>query len=85
MGTKKTTNFDFEAKLKELEEIVSAIEKGGINLEESLELFAKGVTLTKECQKTLKATEQKVKILTGKDLTDFETLKNDDDENTEEE
>ncbi|EKE01940.1 MAG: hypothetical protein ACD_21C00017G0003 [uncultured bacterium] len=73
MAGKKTTKFDFETALKELESIVNTIEQGGINLEASLELFAKGVTLTKECQETLKAAEQKVKILTGKDLADFET------------
>jgi exodeoxyribonuclease VII small subunit len=71
MATKKTTKFDFEAALKELEEIVNSIEKGGLSLEESLDLFAKGVALTKECQQTLKATEQKVKVLTGKDLAEF--------------
>jgi len=74
MAKKKTTKFDFEAALKELETIVNTIEQGGINLEKSLELFAKGVTLTKECQQTLKAAEQKVKILTGKELEDFEAL-----------
>jgi exodeoxyribonuclease VII small subunit len=80
MSAKKTTKFDFEAALKELESIVNTIEQGGLNLEESLELFAKGVALTKECQQTLKATEQKVKILTGKDLTDFKDNNDDDDE-----
>ena len=73
MNAKKTTTkFDFEAALKELEGIVNAIEKGGVNLEASLELFAKGVALTKECQQALKSAEQKVKILTGKELVEFE-------------
>jgi exodeoxyribonuclease VII small subunit len=77
MATKKTTKFNFEAAIKELEEIVSALEKGGLTLEDSLNIFAKGVALTKECQQTLKAAEQQVKILMGKNLTDFETLEND--------
>jgi exodeoxyribonuclease VII small subunit len=80
MVAKKTSKFDFEASLKELESIVTVIEQGGISLEKSLELFAKGVALTKECQKTLKSAEQKVKILTGKDLVDFEELDEDDDD-----
>ncbi|CAL7961949.1 Exodeoxyribonuclease 7 small subunit [Gammaproteobacteria bacterium] len=84
MSAKKTAKLDFEATLKELESIVNAIEKGGTNLEESLGLFAKGVALTKECQETLKAAEQKVKILTGKDLADFATEDNDDDDDEEE-
>ena len=43
MAAKKTTKTDFESSLKELESIVNAIEQGGISLEKSLELFAKGV------------------------------------------
>ena len=85
MSAKKTAKFAFEPALKELESITSSIEKGGINLEESLELFAKGVALTKECQETIKAAEQKVKILTGKDLTDFVTEANNSDNDNEEE
>lgn len=80
MSAKKSTKFDFEATLKELESIVNTIEQGGLNLEGSLELFAKGVALTKECQQTLKAAEQKVKILTGKNLVDFKDDDNDDEE-----
>ena len=80
MSAKKTTKFDFEATLKELESIVNTIEQGGLNLEESLGLFAKGVALTKECQQTLKAAEQKVKILTGKDLAAFKDNDDDDEE-----
>lgn len=72
MSAKKTSKLDFEATLTELESIVDSIEQGGLNLEESLGLFAKGVVLTKECQQTLKAAEQKVKILTGKNLLKFE-------------
>lgn len=77
MVTKKTIKFNFEAALKELEEIVSALEKGGLTLEDSMNIFAKGVVLTKECQQTLKAAEQQVKILMGKNLTDFEKLESD--------
>ena len=77
MSSKKIVKFDFEAALKELESIVNSIERGGLNLEDSLGLFSKGVALTKECQQTLKAAEQKVKILTGKDLVDFEPTESD--------
>ena len=80
MATKKTTKFDFEAALKELESIVNTIEQGGLSLEASLGLFSKGVSLTKECQKTLKDAEQKVKILTGKELSDFEAVDHDGEE-----
>lgn len=68
MSTKK---IDFATSLKKLESIVNTIEQGGLSLEKSLELFAKGVALTKECQQSLQAAEQKVKILTDKELTEF--------------
>ena len=71
MAIKKTAKFDFEASLKELESIVETIERGGLSLEESLKLFTQGVTLTKNCQQAIKVAEQKVKILTGENLTEF--------------
>ena len=71
MTNKKTTKFDFESSLEELETIVNAIEQGGLSLEESLKLFEKGVTLTKKCQEAIKSAEQKVKILTGEKLSEF--------------
>ena len=71
MAVKKTNKFEFETAINELESIVKNIEQGGLRLEESLNLFAKGVSLTKECQKTLKEAEQKVQILTNGQLQDF--------------
>ena len=71
MAIKKTAKFDFEASLKELESIVETIERGGLSLEESLKLFTQGVTLTKNCQQAIKVAEQKVKILTGENLTEL--------------
>ena len=83
MPKKKTEKFDFEGSLEELESIVNKIEEGGLSLEESLKFFEKGVGLTKECQKAIKSAEQKVKILTGDKLADFEI--DDEDEYEEEE
>ena len=76
MSAKKAIKFDFEASIKELELIISTIEQGGLNLEASLELFSKGVALTKECQQALKRAEQKVKILTEKNLIEFDPENN---------
>ncbi len=83
MATKKTTKFDFEASLKELESIVEAMEKGGLPLEESLKLFSEGVLLTKKCQEAIKAAEQKVKILSGDELSDFALDPEEDDDKNE--
>ena len=68
---------DFETALTELEELVQQMEQGDISLEESLKLFERGVTLTRDCQKSLKDAEQKVQILLEKteqaQAEDFET------------
>lgn len=53
----------FETSIKELEEIVKALESGSVSLDESLALFEKGVKLTKSCQKLLDEAEKKVSVL----------------------
>ncbi len=58
---------DFENKLSRLEEIVGAMEKGNLPLEESLKLFEEGVKLSKECHEQLNKAEQKVKLLLSVD------------------
>ena len=57
---------DFETALAELESLVETLEQGDISLEESLKLFERGVTLTRNCQTSLKEAEQKVQILLEK-------------------
>jgi exodeoxyribonuclease VII small subunit len=51
---------NYEQALKELEEIVGALEKGDIPLEKSLELFQRGVELTKYCTGKLDETEKQI-------------------------
>lgn len=57
---------DFEAAMRELEELVERLEQGELPLEESLSAFERGVTLTRNCQTALKEAEQKVEILLKK-------------------
>lgn len=57
---------DFESALAELEALVERMEQGDVTLEESLQLFERGVNLTRTCQLALKAAEQKVQILLEK-------------------
>ncbi len=64
--TKKKTTVSFEDSLAELEELVTKLERGEISLEESLQAFERGVTLTRSCQKALQEAEQKVQILLEK-------------------
>lgn len=54
---------NFEKSIKELEEIVSRLEQGDVTLDESLELFEKGIKLSKKCQKILDEAEKKVSVL----------------------
>jgi len=61
LATDKTP--DFEKSLKELEEIVYALEVGDLSLEESLKTFERGIKLTRNCQSALEHAEQRVSIL----------------------
>lgn len=54
---------DFEHSLQQLEELVGRMEKGDLSLEQSLQAFESGIKLTRECQTTLNAAEQKVQQL----------------------
>ncbi|MBS0351643.1 MAG: exodeoxyribonuclease VII small subunit [Proteobacteria bacterium] len=55
---------NFEQALAELHDLVEAMEKGRLSLEDSLKYFERGVRLIRQCQDQLAAAEQKVKILT---------------------
>ena len=66
------TEIDFEATLKELEDLVKQMESGDLGLEDSLRAFERGVKLTRQCQAALKNAELRVRALTEND--DFEDL-----------
>ena len=53
----------FEASLAELEQIVAKLEGGDLPLEESLELFEKGIKLSRECRERLTKAERRIEIL----------------------
>lgn len=54
---------DFEQSLAQLEALVEKLENSEFTLEQSLQAFEQGVTLTRQCQKALTEAEQKVHIL----------------------
>lgn len=58
-----TTDKDFEASLKKLEQIVRELESGDVSLNESLSKFEEGIGLYKKCRETLEGAEKKIKIL----------------------
>ena len=53
----------FETSLSELESIVAKLEAGDLPLEESLELFEKGIRLSRECRDRLAKAERRIEIL----------------------
>ena len=53
---------DFETTLTELEAVVAELD-GDVKLEKALDLFEKGMKLSKDCQTFLKGAEEKVEIL----------------------
>lgn len=60
----------FERALKELESIVSRLERGDVELEESIAIYERGEMLRDHCDRLLKQAEAKVEKLTfGSDGT----------------
>src|SRR5207253_10046985 len=57
---------DFESAIAELERIVKSLEDGDLPLEKSLELFERGVQLSRFCHSTLEQAERRVEILTDR-------------------
>lgn len=53
----------FEEALKELEAIVSRLESNDLSLEEAMELFKRGVSLSAYCNAKLEKAEGMVKLL----------------------
>lgn len=63
----------FEENMARLEQIVRAMERGDVPLEESLKLFQEGTELVKTCGKMLDEAQQQVtKIVTLSDGTPAE-------------
>ena len=61
-------NQTFEEKLQRLEQIVHAMERGDVPLDESLKLFHEGTALIESCSKLLDEAELQVKkIVTAAD------------------
>ena len=61
-------NQTFEASMARLEQIVRAMERGDVALEESLKLFQEGTELVRNCQKLLDDAQLQIKkIMTAPD------------------
>lgn len=54
------SKLSFEASLGELEKTVKALESGELSLADSIELYEKGIRLSKECAKALEGARQRI-------------------------
>lgn len=54
---------DFESAMKRLEEVATELEKGDLNLDESMKKFEEGMHLSKKCNEMLEKAEKKISIL----------------------
>jgi exodeoxyribonuclease VII small subunit len=54
----------FEAAMKELEQVVTQLERGDVALDDSIKLYERGAELKKRCEQKLKEAEEKVAAIT---------------------
>ncbi|MBT3069592.1 exodeoxyribonuclease VII small subunit [Rhodomicrobium sp. Az07] len=54
----------FEAALRELEQIVTRLERGDVELEQSIDIYERGEALRAHCDQLLKRAEMKVERIT---------------------
>ena len=67
-GSEDIGDMSFEAALKELETIVSRLEQGDVDLEDSISLYERGNALKAHCEQKLKGAEARLeKIVLGPD------------------
>lgn len=58
---------NFEESMKKLEGIVTELENGNLNLDESVKKFEEGMEIAKQCNTILESAEKKITILLEKD------------------
>ena len=58
---------NFEESMKKLEGIVTELENGNLNLDESVKKFEEGMKIAKQCNAILEDAEKKITILLEKD------------------
>lgn len=64
---KEESKTTFEESMKNLETIVTELEKGDLSLDDSVEKFEEGIKISKECNKILESAEKKISILLQND------------------
>ena len=59
----KETKITYEDGIRKLQEIVKALESGGLTLDESVKLFEAGAALSRFCTEELEKAERKITLL----------------------
>jgi exodeoxyribonuclease VII small subunit len=72
MKKAKETTGTFEHTMKRLEEVVEKLETGSVSLDQAMELYEEGVTISKQLLEKLKHAELKLKKLTKDVQGNFE-------------
>ena len=63
MSSTDATIKDFEAAIAELEAVVKKLEDGDLPLETSLQLYERGVQLSRFCHSSLEEAERRIEVL----------------------
>ena len=58
---------NFEESMKKLETIVTELENGNLNLDESVKKFEEGMKIAKQCNNILEDAEKKITIILEED------------------
>ena len=72
MDLSPIADMKFETALAELEDIVSRMEEGKLELDASIAAYQRGMALMQHCQGQLNAAESQIRVLENGDLRDFE-------------
>ena len=67
-ANKASKAVDFEAAMRDLEDLVEKMEQGEFSLEESIKQFERGIKLARSCHQALREAEQKVSKLATPDV-----------------
>ena len=69
MDPSPIADMKFETALAELEDIVSSMEAGKLELEASIAAYQRGMALMQHCQKQLSAAEEQIRMLENGDYS----------------
>ncbi len=72
MDLSPIADMKFETALAELEDIVSRMEEGKLELDASIAAYQRGMALMQHCQGQLNAAESQIRVLENGELRDFE-------------